>query len=70
MSEGLPGLSGDVRSLYPGGKEGRAGGWVGLDEVGASLGSGGVGGAGVLLAEEAVLAIDDPTLSGVKKGQN
>ena len=33
-----------------------------MDEVGASLGSGGVGGAGVLLAEEAVLAIDDPTL--------
>ena len=35
---------------------------MGLDEVGASPGSGGVGGAGVLLAEEAVLAIDDPIL--------
>ena len=54
MGEKLPGLSGDVRSLYPGGME--------LDEVGASLGSGGVGGAGVLLAEETVLSIDDPTL--------
>ena len=35
---------------------------MGLDEVGASPGSCGVGGAGALLSQEAVLAVYDPTL--------